>query len=165
MRVFSRTDTSLHRDRRRGVRENSRLASMERASPDACLADNSLIPACGPCFVDLSEGPDLGASLFQVRGVMALPPKIDPLRRRCTFDPLLEASQGRHVSSSLRVCLQNLAIARKNARTCWSARERVATTLGMRCDGWPSALGGWTDSGLGPSGTHPIGNVRHFVQQ
>jgi len=42
---------------------------MERASPDACLADNSLIPACGPCSVDLSDNPDLGASLFQVLGL------------------------------------------------------------------------------------------------
>jgi len=48
MRIFWRTDNSLHRGRRRGVREISRLASVERASPDACLADNSLIPACGP---------------------------------------------------------------------------------------------------------------------
>jgi len=95
---------------------------------------------------------------------MALPPKMDPLRRRCSFDPLLDARQGRNVSSSLRVCLQNLAIAQQNARTCWSARERVATTLEMRSDGWPSALAGWTDSDLGPSGTHPIGNVRLFVQ-
>jgi len=45
---------------------------MERASPDACLADNSLIPACGPCSVDLSDSPDLGASLFQVLGVKGL---------------------------------------------------------------------------------------------
>ena len=72
MRVFSRTDTSVHRGRRRGVRENSRLASMERASPDACLADNSLIPACGPCSVDLSDSPDLVACLFQVLGVKGL---------------------------------------------------------------------------------------------
>jgi len=43
---------------------------------------------------------------------MALPPKMDPIRRWCTFDPLLEARQGRHVSSSLRVNLQDLAIAR-----------------------------------------------------
>jgi len=63
---------SLHGGRRRGVRENSRLASMERASPDACLADNSLRPACGPCSVDLSDSPDLGASLFQVLGVTDL---------------------------------------------------------------------------------------------
>jgi len=42
---------------------------MERASPDECLADNSLIPACGPCSVDLSDSPGLGASLFQVLGV------------------------------------------------------------------------------------------------
>jgi len=45
---------------------------MERASPDACLADNSLVPACGPCSVDLSDSPDLGASLFQVLGVTGL---------------------------------------------------------------------------------------------
>jgi len=45
---------------------------MERASPDACLADNSLIPACGPCSVDLSDSPDLGASLFEVLGVKGL---------------------------------------------------------------------------------------------
>jgi len=45
---------------------------MERASPDACLADNSLIPACGPCSVDFSDSPDLGASLFQVLGVKGL---------------------------------------------------------------------------------------------
>jgi len=42
MRVFWRTDTSLHGGRQRGVRQKSRLASMERASPDACLAGNSL---------------------------------------------------------------------------------------------------------------------------
>ena len=42
---------------------------MERASPDAFLADNSLAPACGHCSVDLSDSPDLGASLFQVLGV------------------------------------------------------------------------------------------------
>jgi len=53
------------------VRENSQLA-LERASPDAFLADNSLIPACGPCSVDLSDSPDLGASLFQVLGVKGL---------------------------------------------------------------------------------------------
>jgi len=64
--VFVRSTIALHGGRRRGVRENSRLASMERASPDACLADNSLIPACGPRSVDLSDSPDLGASLFQV---------------------------------------------------------------------------------------------------
>jgi len=46
---------------------------MERASPDACLADNSLIPACGPCSADISDSPDLGASLFQVLGVRGLP--------------------------------------------------------------------------------------------
>jgi len=45
---------------------------MERASPDACLADNSLISACGPCSVDLSDSPDPGASLFQVLGVKGL---------------------------------------------------------------------------------------------
>jgi len=45
---------------------------MERASPDACLADNSLTPACGPCSVDLSDSTDLGASLFQVLGVTGL---------------------------------------------------------------------------------------------
>jgi len=39
---------------------------------DACLADNSLIPACGPCSVDLSDSPDLGASLIQVLGVKGL---------------------------------------------------------------------------------------------
>jgi len=72
MRFFWRTDTSLHGGRRRGVREISRLASMERASPDACLAANSLIPACGPCSVDLSDSPDFGASLFQVLGVKGL---------------------------------------------------------------------------------------------
>jgi len=45
---------------------------MEGASPDACLADNSILPACGPCSVDLSDSPDLGASLFQVLGVKGL---------------------------------------------------------------------------------------------
>ena len=45
---------------------------MERASPDAFLADNSLAPACGHCSVDLSDSPDLGASLFQVLGVTGL---------------------------------------------------------------------------------------------
>jgi len=43
---------------------------MERASTDACLADISFTPACGPCSVDLSDSPDLGASHFQVLGVM-----------------------------------------------------------------------------------------------
>jgi len=76
MRVFWKTDTSLHGGRRGGVRENSRLASMERASPEAFLADNSLKPACGPCSVDLSDNPDLGASLFQVLGVTGLQPLI-----------------------------------------------------------------------------------------
>jgi len=69
MRVFWKTDTSLHGGRRGGVRENSRLASVERASPETFLADNCLVPACGPCSVDLSDNPDLGASLFQVLGV------------------------------------------------------------------------------------------------
>jgi len=41
---------------------------MERASPETFLADNCLVPACGPCSVDLSDNPDLGASLFQVLG-------------------------------------------------------------------------------------------------
>jgi len=54
----------MHGGRRGGVRENSQLDSMEGASPEAFLADNSLVPACGPCSVDLSENPDLGASLF-----------------------------------------------------------------------------------------------------
>jgi len=45
---------------------------MERASPDAFSADNSLIPACEPCSVDLTDSPDLGASLFQVLGVKGL---------------------------------------------------------------------------------------------
>jgi len=45
---------------------------MKRASPDAFLADNSLIPACGPCSMDLSDSPDLGASLFQVLGITGL---------------------------------------------------------------------------------------------
>jgi len=39
---------------------------MERASPETFLADNSLVPACGHCSVDLSDNPDLGSSLFQV---------------------------------------------------------------------------------------------------
>jgi len=45
---------------------------MERASPDACLADNFLIPAFGHCSVDLSDSPDLGASIFQVLRVQDL---------------------------------------------------------------------------------------------
>jgi len=48
--------------------ETSRLASLERASLDACLADDSLVPTCGHCSVDLSDSPDLEASLFQVLG-------------------------------------------------------------------------------------------------
>ena len=72
MRVFWKTDTSLLGGRRGGVRENSRLGSMERASPETFLADNCLAPACGPCSVDLSDNPDLGASLFQVVGVTGL---------------------------------------------------------------------------------------------
>ena len=31
-----------------------------------------LVPACGPCFVDLSDNLELGASLFQVRRVTGL---------------------------------------------------------------------------------------------
>jgi len=45
---------------------------MERASPEAFLADNSLVPAFGPCSVDLSDYPDLGPSLCQVLGVIGL---------------------------------------------------------------------------------------------
>jgi len=45
---------------------------MERASPEAFLVDNSLVPACGPFSVDLSDNPDLGASLFQVLEVPGL---------------------------------------------------------------------------------------------
>jgi len=69
-----RKSVYVHQDKLWGsaIRENSRLASMERASPDACLADISLIPACGPCSVDLSDSPDLGASLFQVLWVKGL---------------------------------------------------------------------------------------------
>ena len=72
MRVFWKTDTSLHGGRLGGVRENSRLPSMETAPPETFLADNCLVPACGPCSVDLSQNPDLGASLFQVLGVTGL---------------------------------------------------------------------------------------------
>jgi len=72
MRVFWKTDTSLHGGRRGGVRENSQLASMEGASPVTFLADNSLVPACGPCSVDHHVNSDLGASLFQVLGVTGL---------------------------------------------------------------------------------------------
>jgi len=45
---------------------------MERASPETFLEDNSLVPACRPCSEDLSDIPDLGASLFQVLGVTGL---------------------------------------------------------------------------------------------
>jgi len=45
---------------------------MKRASPETFLADKCLVPACGPCSVDLSDNPDLGASLFQVLGVTGL---------------------------------------------------------------------------------------------
>jgi len=45
---------------------------MERASPDALVADNFLVPACGHCSVDLSDSPDLGASLFQALVVTGL---------------------------------------------------------------------------------------------
>jgi len=45
---------------------------MERASPEACLADNSVRLACGPCSVNLLDSPDVGASLFQVLGVKGL---------------------------------------------------------------------------------------------
>jgi len=72
MRVFWKTDTSLHGGRRGGVRENSQLASMERAYPETFLPDNSLVPACGPWSVDFSANSDLGASLFQVLGVTGL---------------------------------------------------------------------------------------------
>jgi len=72
MRVFWKTDTSLHGGRRGRVQENSQLASMERASPETFLPDISLVPACGPCSVDLSANSDLGASLFQVLGVTGL---------------------------------------------------------------------------------------------
>jgi len=45
---------------------------MERASPEAFLTDNSLVHACGPCSVDLSDNPDLGASFYSVLGVSGL---------------------------------------------------------------------------------------------
>jgi len=45
---------------------------MERAPPEAFLADNFLVPACGSCSVDLSDNPDLGVSLFQVLGLTGL---------------------------------------------------------------------------------------------
>jgi len=45
---------------------------MERASPETFLADNCLVPACGSCSLDLSDNPDLEASLFQVLGVTGL---------------------------------------------------------------------------------------------
>jgi len=45
---------------------------MERASPETFLADCCLVPACGPRSVDLSDNPDLGASLFQVLEVTGL---------------------------------------------------------------------------------------------
>jgi len=48
------------------------MASVERAPPNAGLADNFLVPACGPCFADLRDSPDLVASLFQVLGVKSL---------------------------------------------------------------------------------------------
>jgi len=72
MLLFWRTDTSVHGGMRGGEQEISLLASMERASPDAFLADNSLVPACGPCSVDLLVNHDLGASLFQVLRVTGL---------------------------------------------------------------------------------------------
>jgi len=49
-----------------------RLASIERASPDAFLADNCLVPVCGHSSVDLPDSPDVGASLFEVLGVTGL---------------------------------------------------------------------------------------------
>ena len=55
---------------------NCRLASIERASPDSCLADNTLIPGSGSCSVDVSDSPDLGASLFQVVGDMVRVPRM-----------------------------------------------------------------------------------------
>jgi len=72
MRVFWKTDTSLHGGRRGGVRQNCRLASIERASPETFFADNCLVHACGPCSVDFSDNAGLGASLFQFLGVTGL---------------------------------------------------------------------------------------------
>jgi len=62
----------MHGGRRGGARENSRLASVERASPETFLTDNCSVPGCGPCSLDLSDNPDLGASHFQVLGVKGL---------------------------------------------------------------------------------------------
>ena len=67
-----RTDTSLHGAMRGGEQENSPLASMERARPEAFLADSSLVHACGPCCADHLENHDLGASLLQVLRVTGL---------------------------------------------------------------------------------------------
>jgi len=72
MLVLWRTDTSQHGAMRNGEQENSLLASMKRACPEAFLADSSLVHACGPCCVDLSVNHDLGASLFQVLRVTGL---------------------------------------------------------------------------------------------
>jgi len=87
MRVLWKTDTSLHGGRRGGARENSRLASMERASPETFLAGNCLVRACGPCSVDLSDNPDLGASLFQGLGVMHIRLTPDITIHICPDDP------------------------------------------------------------------------------
>jgi len=40
--------------------------------PRRFFPDNFLVPACGPCSVDLSANSDLGASLFQVLRVTGL---------------------------------------------------------------------------------------------
>jgi len=70
-RVPKRRHARYHKDwhitARGHARWNTKLFStdlMEKASPDARLADNSLVPAFEHCSVDHSDSPDLGASLF-----------------------------------------------------------------------------------------------------
>jgi len=72
MLALWRTDTSLHGAMRGGEQDNFLLAFMERACPEAFLADSSLVHACRPCCVDLLVNHDLGASLFQVLRVTGL---------------------------------------------------------------------------------------------
>ena len=58
----------MHGGRRGGVRENSQLDSMEGASPEAFLADNSLVRACGHCLWTSQITPILEPVFFRFLG-------------------------------------------------------------------------------------------------
>jgi len=69
---------------RGGEHEHSLLASMERACPEALLADSSILHACGPCCVVLFVHHDRGVSLFQVPRVTGL--QLIDLCANCGFE-------------------------------------------------------------------------------